>query len=67
MSTRTQTADILVETGLGSLAMVTPMTAAGRKWIDDNVASESWQWLARPSASMCGIWATSWKGCKRPA
>ncbi len=37
-------ADIRVEDH-GTVALVIPMTDAGRKWITDNVETESWQWL----------------------
>ena len=44
MRTQRRTADILIES-CGSMVMVTPMTAAGREWIDENVQSQSWQWM----------------------
>lgn len=29
----------------GSIVSLTPLTDAGRDWIDENVASEDWQWM----------------------
>ena len=29
----------------GSIWLVTPMTATARSWIEENVATESWQWI----------------------
>lgn len=37
-------ADVLVENH-GSVCMVTPMSPTARKWVDENVQPESWQWL----------------------
>jgi hypothetical protein len=36
--------DIIVENH-GSVALLRPMTDAGREWIDENVPTEGWQWL----------------------
>ena len=44
MMTQEKTTDICID-HCGSIVMVTPMTAAGRDWIDENVASEDWQWM----------------------
>ena len=35
----------------GSVIAIVPLTPAAINWIDDNVVSEPWQWLAAPSAS----------------
>jgi len=29
----------------GSIVTIAPVSAAARDWIDENVASEPWQWL----------------------
>jgi hypothetical protein len=29
----------------GSIILIMPITEAARKWIDENVVSEPWQWL----------------------
>lgn len=34
----------------GSIWRFTPMTSEARDWIDENVASEGWQWLG---GSLC--------------
>ena len=34
----------------GSVVQITPVSPAAKEWIDDNVASEGWQWLGR---SLC--------------
>lgn len=50
METKTQpletkvSADIEVENG-GSLFLFRPLTDAGREWLNENVAAESWQWF----------------------
>lgn len=31
----------------GSLVGITPLTDAATDWIDENVASEGWQWMGR--------------------
>ena len=31
----------------GTVFTVTPLTLAGREWLDANVESEGWQWLGR--------------------
>lgn len=35
--------DIFVERA-GSIVCITPITPAGREWIDENCPSEPWQW-----------------------
>ena len=37
----------------GSVVQITPVSPAAKEWIDDNVASEGWQWLGR---SLCIDW-----------
>lgn len=37
--------DVLVD-NQGNVFGFTPVTPAGREWIEANVQSESWQWLA---------------------
>jgi hypothetical protein len=29
----------------GSIILLLPLTSAGQRWIDENVSTESWQWL----------------------
>ena len=29
----------------GSIVLLTPMNARTRKWVDDHVATEPWQWM----------------------
>ena len=44
MATQTVTHDIEISHG-GSIALVTPLTDAGREWINDNLQVEAWQWM----------------------
>jgi hypothetical protein len=37
-------ADFRVD-GHGSVFMVEPLTARGKKWVEENVPLEDWQWL----------------------
>lgn len=30
----------------GTIGIIQPLTNAGRDWIDENVETESWQWIA---------------------
>ena len=41
---QTEQADVYVENH-GSLFMVTPLSDSSRQWVQENVATESWQWL----------------------
>lgn len=43
MTTQTEN-DIRLD-NFGSIIGITPLTQAGRDWIDENVQSEGWQWL----------------------
>jgi len=36
--------DVIVD-NYGSIVGLAPMTQAARDWIEENVATESWQWL----------------------
>jgi hypothetical protein len=31
----------------GSIALVTPLTAAGETWLQENTVTERWQWLGK--------------------
>ena len=33
----------------GSIILITPVSKAAQEWIDENVVSEPWQWLAARS------------------
>ena len=37
--------DVLVHPSLGSIAQLEPVTDAGRDWINENVETESYQWM----------------------
>lgn len=41
---QTEQADVYVENH-GSIFMVTPLSGAARQWMEENVPTESWQWL----------------------
>jgi hypothetical protein len=45
----TTTVDVLVS-NQGTIFTFTPLTSAAREWIEENVASEGWQWLG---GSLC--------------
>ena len=36
--------DIQIE-NTGSIVLIRPMTAAGRKWVEEHVQAENWQWI----------------------
>jgi hypothetical protein len=42
--TTTKAPDVLVANDF-SVFVFTPITAQGKEWFDENVQSESWQWL----------------------
>jgi hypothetical protein len=37
----------------GSIVRITPMTAAAREWINENISCEGWQWMG---LSLCIDW-----------
>ena len=41
---QTEQADVYVEVH-GSLCMVIPLSDSSRQWVQQNVLTESWQWL----------------------
>jgi hypothetical protein len=43
---RRQQADVVISDE-GTIVTFTPLTDEARDWFDDNVHSESWQWLGR--------------------
>jgi hypothetical protein len=36
--------DVITD-NFGSIVGISPMTAAAREWIEENVSAEPWQWL----------------------
>ena len=38
------TVDVKIENE-GTISLVTPLNAAAREWIDENIHTESWQWI----------------------
>lgn len=45
MSKEMKETDVMVDRH-GSIVGLSPMTATGRKWIEEHCQAESWQWLA---------------------
>lgn len=41
----TASADVRCDAS-GSIVMITPLTAEGRDWMEENLPSEPWQWYA---------------------